>query len=79
VAASWQRRCEVSAHGMATTCTTHGGREAGGARRSSSWRGRDVVLGVGVGARSERHPGAHVQANDRVVQASSRRCGLGPV
>jgi hypothetical protein len=51
-------------HGMAAASVARGGREAGGTRWSGSWRGRDGALAVGIGARSERHPGAHVQASD---------------
>jgi hypothetical protein len=43
-----------AAHGMAAACATRGGREAGGARRSDSWGGRDTTLAVGVDARSEQ-------------------------
>jgi hypothetical protein len=39
-------------------CVAHGGREARGAHMSDSWRGRDVALAVGFGARSERCLGA---------------------
>jgi hypothetical protein len=79
VAAAATQQARGTAHRVAAACMACGGREAGGARRSGSWRGQDAALAVGLGARSERRPGMHVQASDRVGRASLRRCGVGPV
>jgi hypothetical protein len=68
-----------TAHGMAATCAARGGWEAGGTCRSANWHGRDATLAVGISTRSERRPGARVQASDWVGWASSCRRGLGPV
>jgi hypothetical protein len=81
------RTCDASvrasvrgtAHGMAATCAARGGWEAGGTCRSANWHGRDATLAVGISTRSERRPGARVQASDWVGWASSCRRGLGPV
>jgi hypothetical protein len=43
---------------VVAACAVRGGREAGDARRSDSWRGRDAALAVGVSAGSKRRPGA---------------------